>query len=298
MKENLISHRQAIKKLLREEELDEIKAKAQSCSKDKGGDLEFSAFQRTVLQKIFRGFTYQRCTTSTIVSGEDMTPIEISTVCLDLPEEVLINYMQFVQYDDLSPLVYKNPGRAISYAQLCLEENFEDHPFFVNHCKKFGIYRVISLGYRFPISQHTFTTFDYLGSENNKDWHYFDHTKLELASFPFALAWLYRQGRLDIGGLSSTFSLLEGLTESKLQNLRKFINSPQQSFEERGKSLGIDGSGLRADLNNTHKLVSRRLRGTENSGEPSNNKRLGELALHYDFLKMLEDHTKPLIGFQ
>jgi len=295
MSGELISHRRAIQKLLREEQLRHLFQIATELPFSKKGNTEFLAYQKEILQSVFLGFSYQYCITSTVVSNENMTPQELDCVLLNVPDEILLSYMQNIEYDELTPISLLNPGRALSYTDACQELDANKHPFFINHCSKFGIYRAITVGYNYPASRHTFITFDYLGDQSNTSWSRFDYTRLSLASFPFALAWLFRQNRMDLGELSRRFELLSGFSESKLQNLRKFINAPYQSFSEQGEGLGIKGSSLRADLNETHKYVRSRLEKYCRPEELDSSSRLAGLKLHYDFLKMLGDHTQEII---
>ena len=295
MSQNIISHRRAIQNLLKEDQLLDIRQMAIETPLSNIGNTEFLSYQREIIQNAFLGFTYQFCITSTVVSDENMVPQEIECVLLDLPEEIMVSYMNNLEYDELTPVSLLNPGRALSYTEACQDLDVSKHPFFVNHCSKFSIYRGITVGYNYPASRHTFITMDYLGDKDNIGWSKFDHTRLSIASFPFALAWLYRQGRMDIGELSRRFELLADFSEIKLQNLRKFINTPFQSFAEQGEALGIKGNSLRADLNETHKQVRNRFKKYCRPEEMDSMTRMAGLKLHYDFLKMLGDHTQELV---
>lgn len=261
----------------------------------KAGNVKFLQYQRQVFQSIFPGFTYEFCITSTVVSDTNMIAQEIECVLLDLPDEILVSYMQNAQDDPFTPLSLRNPGRAFSHSEVCQDLDLIRLPFFINHCSKFGIFRGITIGYNYPASRHTFITIDYLGGEANNNWAQFDHTRLSIASFPFALAWLLRQQRLDESELERCFDLLSGFTESKLQNLRKYINAPYQTFADQGKDLGISGGGLRTDLNDTLKKVRSKLAKYCRPNELESTMRLAGLQLHYDFLKMLGDHTQEIV---
>jgi len=291
----VISHRRSIQNLLKVEQLDNILKKSIETPTSKAGNVEFLEFQRKILQKVFPGFTYEFCITSTLVSDDNMVAQEIECALLNLPDEILASYTNNAEFDDLTPLSLLNPGRALNYTQVFQDKTVKEHPFFTNHCSKFGIHKGITVGYIYPASQHTFITFDYLGDEKNDAWNKFDHSRLGIASFPFALAWLYRQKRMDKAELTRCYDLLSGFSESTIQNLRKFIATPHLTFSEQGRDLGMQGNSLRADLNKTLNRVAPRLVKYCRPEEVNSTKRLAGLKLHYDFLKMCGDHTQELV---
>ena len=190
-------------------------------------------------------------------------------------------------------MVYANPGRALNYTQVCRAERIEDYPFFNKHCLKFGIHQAMSVGFLSPGHESTYLTFDYMGDEHNTSWVTFNHNKIELASFPFALAWFYRSGVFDELRLKKMFFLLSGLTESRLLNLRKYINAPMQSFEHQAADLGISASTLKEDLATIRDktIVKLGLKTDPNRNTPT---RL--LDQHYEFLSILKDHTTELVS--
>jgi len=283
----------AIKKLLTSESLGEILSMAKKVPVSPDGNLEFSAFQNRVFEDIFPDFTYEFCTTSQIKLSEKGDILDIVSVSWNLPDDCLMSYMQNAHLDELSPLVYANPGRALNYTHICRAERVQEHPFFVNHCLKYGIHHGISVGFLNPGHESTFLSFDYLGDENNIDWVPFDHIKIELASFPFALAWLYRSGIFDELRLKKMFLLLSGLSESRLLNLRKYINSPLQSFDQQATDLGITASTLKEDLAMIRDQTILKL---ELKTDPTRNTPTRLLDQHYGFLSLLGDHTAELKG--
>ena len=286
-------YKHAIKQLLVPDSLDEILRMAKKTPTTPQGDLAFSAFQNQIFEDIFPDFTYEFCATSQVKLTEKGDILNIVTVSWNLPDECLMSYMQHAHLDELSPLVYANPGRALNYTHICRVERVEDHPFFVNHCLKFGIHQGMSVGFLNPGHESTFLSFDYLGDENNVSWVPFDHIKIELASFPFALAWLYRSGAFDELRLKKMFLLLSGLTESRLLNLRKYINSPLQSFDQQAADLGITASTLKEDLATIRDKTILKL---ELKTDPSRNTPTRLLDQHYGFLNLLGDHTAELVG--
>lgn len=283
----------AIKRLLASESLDEIFRMAKSTEQTPEGDLAFAGFQNQIFEDIFPDFTYEFCTISQTKLSEKGDILDISTVSWNLPEECLASYMEHAHLDTLSPLVYANPGRALNYTHIWRAERLEDYPFFVNHCLKFGIHEAMSVGFLNPGHESTFLSFDYMGDENNVGWVPFNHVKIELASFPFALAWLYRAGVFDELRLKKMFLLLSGLTESRLLNLRKYINAPMQNFEQQASDLGIRASTLKEDLATIRDKTILKL---SIKTDPNRNTPTRLLDQHYGFLSLLGDHTTELIG--
>lgn len=282
----------SIKQLLAPNSLDEILRMAKNTPKTPEGNLAFSAFQNHMFEDIFPDFTYEFCTTSQIKLSEKGGLLDIVSVNWNLPDECLVSYMRHAHLDKLSPLVYANPGRALNYTHICRAELVEDHPFFVNHCLKFGIHHGMSVGFLNPGHESTYLSFDYLGDENNLGWVPFDHIKIELASFPFALAWLFRSDVFDELRLKKMFLLLSGLTESRLLNLRKYINSPLQSFDQQAADLGITASTLKEDLATIRDKTILKL---ELTTDPMRNTPTRLLDQHYGFLSLLGDHTTKLV---
>ena len=281
----------AVKNLLTRDSLDEILEMAKTIPVSPDGSLEFSTFQNQVFERIFPDFTYEFCTTSRIRLSEKGEMLDLDSVNWNLPDDCVASYMQHMHLDDLSPLVYANPGRALNYTQVCRNERLEDHPIFVNHCHKFGIHHAMSVGFFYPGHETTFLSFDYLGDKLNINWVPFNHIKIELASFPFALAWFYRFGIFDETRLKKMFFLLSGLTESRLLNLRKYINSPLQNFEQQAADLGIKASTLKDDL---AMIRDRTILKLEIKTDPNRNTPTRLLDQHYSFLNLLCDHTVEL----
>lgn len=280
-------YKNSVRDILQAEVLQSIIDTGKDLPVTSDGDLAFSSFQRDVLQKAFPGFTYEFCSTSTATTSDEGALVGITSVNLNLPDDVLMSYLANVQYDELTPLVYANPGRCLSYTHVCRKELVKEHPMFINHCHKYGIYHDISVGFIYPAHEDTFIVFDYLGGDHHENWAAFDHIKLELASFPFALTWLYRNKRLDFSKLQKMMNLLSGMTETRLLNLRKYINAPHQNLKEQAQHLGIQYGTLKESLG---KIKSQ----TFSSEELGNNMPLRALETPYSFLRMLGDHTAEL----
>ena len=285
-------YKHSIKRLLASDSLDEILQMAKATPVTPDGNLIFSAFQNRVFEDIFPDFTYEFSTVSQTKLSEKGDIIDISTVIWNLPDACLENYMEHAHLDTLSPMVYANPGRALNYTHICRAERLEDYAFFVHHCLKFGIHQAMSVGFLNPGHESTYLSFDYMGDEDNVDWVIFDHLKIELASFPFALAWFYRFGVFDSLRLKKMFLLLSGLTESRLLNLRKYINSPLQSYEQQATDLGIKASTLKEDLATVRDKTILKL---DLKTDPTRNTPTRLLDQHYGFLSLLGDHTLELV---
>jgi hypothetical protein len=285
-------YKHSIKTLLKSESLDEILETAKTTPQTSDGNLAFADFQNRIFEQIFPDYTYEFCTTSQIKLSETGEILGLSTVNWNLPDACITSYMEHAHLDGLSPLVYANPGRALNYTHVYQGDRLEDYPFFIEHCHKFGIHHAISVGFLYPGHESTFLSFDYLGDESNLNWMPFDHTKIELASFPFALAWLFRSGAFDEVRLRKMFLLLSGLTENKLLNLRKYIGAPLQSFEQQAQELGIKASTLKDDL---AVIRDRTILKLGIQTDPDRNTPTRLLDQHYGFFAMLGDHTAELI---
>lgn len=292
MKKPTSIYLRSIKNLLATDTLAEILEAAKDCPTTPEGDLEFSAVQARIFERIFPHFSYQYCTTSQMRLAETGEVLGLSSVNWNLPDNVVMSYLQHAHLDDLSPLVYANPGRALNYTHVCRDELVTEHPFFLAHAHKYNVHYVISVGFLHPGHENTFLCFDFMGDESNPEWVLFDHIKIELAAFPFALAWYFRSGIFDELKLKKMYHLMSGLTENKLLNLRKYINSPMQSYPQQAEDLGIRPSTLKEDLGVIRNALIEKLDLKTVAGRNTPNRILDQ---HYGFLQMLGDHTQPLI---
>ena len=285
-------YKHAIKKLLSPDSLDEIRHMAKAIPVTPEGDLTFSAFQNRVFEDIFPDFTYEFSTISQTKLTEKGEILGLSTVSWNLPDGCLESYLEHAHLDTLSPLVYANPGRALNYTHIWRAERIEAYEFFRKHCRKFGIHQAMSVCFLYPGHESTFFSFDYMGDENNVDWVPFNHIKIELASFPFALAWLYRSGVFDLLRLKKMFLLLSGMTENRLLNLRKYINAPMQSFDQQASDLGITAGTLKENIATIRDKTIEKLGLTT---QPNRNTPTRLLDQHYNFVSLLGDHTRELV---
>lgn len=296
MNSQIFSHRNAIKKIYSPENLVKIIKSANEFELTETGNFKFATFQRNILQNAFDGFTYDFGVTSIIETNSKNVPVDISCVLLGLPDDILDNYMKVAHLDPVTPVTYLNPGRAINYSRVVTKKLVYNHPFYKQHLSKYGIFCGISLCVLFPSHHDTFLTIDYLANEQNNSWDHFDHTRLELASFPFILALLYRRKLMDLKELKRRFLLLEGLTEHQLLNLRKFINSPDQSFDEQAADLGIKSGTLKDDLYNIRDVILPRVGSDKISVSKKSRTSLRKLESECSFFKLLGDHTQPIKG--
>ena len=120
------SDNHGVRDLLKSDCLADILGMAVKAPRSKEGDIEFSEFQRTILQKYLPKFAYQFSSTSAVTTSAKGALIEITSVNLNLPDEAVLSYIVNHQYDELSPLVYANPGRCLNYTYVCRQERFKD----------------------------------------------------------------------------------------------------------------------------------------------------------------------------
>lgn len=288
VKKPISKYRNSIKVLYAKSGLDDLLDQASKLPRTTSGDLEFSAYQQAIFQSIFPGLTYEFCTTSRVDLSEQYEIQELQTTIYNLPDEIIASYLANAHYDELTPISFNYAGRALNYTHVCRAELVEEHPFFQNHCLKFGIYHALTIAFLHPGHSKTLLTIDYMGDEDNRNWMRLPHVKIELASFPFALAWLFRDGKLDNGMIKRYFLLMEGLTENRLLNLRGFINNTGLNFTDLGKKLGVKASWLKEDLGNIRDEALEKL---DLVVPQAGNIPYRILDTHYGFLRMLGDHT-------
>ena len=285
------AHKNAVKNIYSAHSIQEIIEVTLKENLSKAGDDNFAKFQKTILEKCLPGFTYEFFSKSTASLCSEGGVLSMSAVNLNLPDEVLFSYLANYQYDELTPLIYANPGRSLSYTHVCPQELVEQHPMFINHCYKYGIYHDTAVGFIYPGHDKTFIVFDYMGDKGNTEWTNLDHTKLELCSFPFALAWLYRLGLFDESKFRSMLTTLVGFTESSLLNARKYINAPHQNLKDQATDLGIKYGTLKDSLGSIKTELIEKL---NLHVDASKNIPLRVLDKNLSFLEMMGDHTTPL----
>jgi len=273
--------------------LREINLWAKACLRGKFGDLEFSKIQKSVLEAHFPGFYFNYLTTSTVICDTQMMPVSTDVLCLDVHVALANGYLDVAKYDDMSPVSYFNAGRIISSDRIRPFQEWLNHPFYTKHCKKFDIARSMTLSFQNPERFMTFLAFEYLGTSDNKTWEIISHAQLELATFPFALAWFYRKGLMDEAALDQRFRSMEGLTEAQLTHIRKYVNSPELGFQCQAKDLNISSNWLKESLYNIRDTLAEKNKWDARPAGASQSS-LRPLEREYRFFEMLGNPTKTI----
>ena len=272
--------------------LDDIATWAQSSEFSIFGDIEFTGIQKKIIEGNFEDFSFNFLTTSLIACDQSYLPIETDVICLNIDDELAKGYEKVAEFDEVSPLAYLNSGKLINSEKLRSLEEWHEHPIYKLHCKKFDIDRGLTISFRNMERLRTFLAFEYLGSSHSQSWINIEQHYLELASFPFALAWLYRKGIIDDAALQRRFFALADLTERQLTHIRKYVNSPSQSFQEQALDLKISEPWLKENLYETRNQLTSRLNWTHAKRRTSST--LRQLEHEFQFMKMLGDPTTPL----
>ncbi len=261
-------------------------------------DVEFAKFQRDHLISIFRDFDYDKCTISLIETDGRTGTVDFETVLygIDAPvQEVMDNYAKFVEEDNLSKIVYANPGRVFLHSDV-YEGMFENYPIFKNHCAKYGIHKVCSVGFSLiPIDEY-FIAFDYMAGEQTKKWPGINVREIEYASFPFALAWLARKKRVGQKQLEQHFSALSGMTLKKLEKVRRFINSTAtEDLTDQAKSLKLKLAGYDSALYEIRDLIVSRFQEDFENVTSHKSLKLEVIKPYCFLLSMMKNQTLPII---
>ena len=196
--------------------------------------------QQEYLQKHLSGFKYDFATASIIRVDKHKRPLDVKSYLHNFSEPddvVLASYYEAIEHDHLSKLVYMNPGWALSHQDV-FPGPPENHAFFQQHASKFGFAKSYSLGFYQPLHDRVFLAFDYLGSIENPTWEAFDPEVLELASFPFALAWLHLSDHIGERVLEEHFAALSDLKPFQLAMVRVFINQPDIGLKKQADAFG------------------------------------------------------------
>jgi hypothetical protein len=196
-------------------------------------DLDFAAFHKETIEEVFAGFDVDFLAVSAIKVDHRLQPLGgFDCVPLGLPESIVRSYQEVADADVVAPALYSNPGRIVSQATVLSEDAWLDHRFFRDHCRRYDIQRALMFGVLYPGHARKFITVEYLGSPNNGSFPGVDGGLLELATFPFTLAWLLRKGAMDDAMLERRFHALADLTGGELAALRKYVNSPYSDLAE------------------------------------------------------------------
>jgi len=291
MKRNLV-----IEKLYQQQSLDEIYKTARTLPNDRFGHDAFSKFHKDMLEGLVTGFRINFLATSSIRLCRNFQPDGVQSILLNLPEKIVENYNNIAHHDVIAPVVYKNPGRIIKPDMIFNEDIWLNHPFFEAHCKLFDIHRAMMVGYLYPGKDWQYVTVEYLGTPDNLTWHEFDYEQLEMATFPFVLAWLYRNDALDDSRLARYFWALHDLTASELLHIRKYINCQHKQLKQQARELGIKEDTLKKSLYTIRDKVSYRF-DWETGVDRSSRKILNPFTFEYHFMKMLGDPTQMITTY-
>lgn len=268
---------------------------AKRCEKGELGDKEFSAIQRKIVEGHLAGFSFDFLTTSIINCDQNLAPVEANVVCLDIDASLATGYAEVAHYDEVSPLAYINSGKLVRSEKLRTLDEWRNHPIYQQHCKYYDIDKGLTISFQSPERHRTFLAFEYLASSDPHDWDKVDAHYLELATFPFALAWYFRKGMMDEAALERRFLAISDLTETQLTHIRKYVNSPDKSFREQSTDLNISEAWLKESMYEARKQLSSRMDWLTNSNRATVS--LRQLESEFSFFKMLGDPSADLRVF-
>lgn len=283
----------SLKNMYSAETLKEIALWAKVCQKGRFGDQEFSKIQKAIIESRFSDFSFDYLTTSTIVCDDKMLPAATDVLCLDVDEALAEGYIDVAHLDDVSPVSYVNLGRVILSDIVRPFKEWVNHPLYIHHCSKFDIARTLTISFQHPDWMRTYLAFEYIATSSNNSWQNISHAQLELATFPFALAWFYRKGFMDDAALSYRFMALEGLTEAQLTHIRKYVNSPESNFKTQASDLGISAYWLKENLYNVRDKLASKMKWERRPAKKTQNS-LKSLASEYRYFEMLGDPTESI----
>lgn len=273
-----IIHKNSIKALYKKQSLDEITNTAIGTTGFEEGAKAFSKFQQQRIHNLLPGFAYEYWSTMVATLSSMGQQTEIKTIDQNLSHETIPNYIEKFRDNEMTHLVYANPGRAFgNYTPIRGKALYP-------HSKSMDI----RLGYTLPGHDRTFIIFNFLGEVISAQCENLDLIELEIALFPFGLAWLYQSDKIDLSKFARYMSCIEGLTKSRFLNLRKYINAPHQTLSQQAEDLGIKPGTLKDSLREIRDNLSTKPQ--NNKPSPSNTPLRG-LEEHFSFLRMLGDHT-------
>ena len=267
-------------------------------------DYTFAAFQKSLLERVFRGFSYDKFSSSLIeaVSPEDNEgPKEMESVegvlwGFEQPqEEVLNSYVAASDHDHLSRLTYHNPGRLFLHTDV-FEGNFEDSPMCKEHCGKFDIYKDYSICFKLPACDDHYIAFDYIGGKKSMYWHDIKPDQLEYASFLFALAWLCRWNRIGKRTFQTHLIALEGVAGKRLEKLRRFTNRRlgEEDLRAQAESLNVGYKGYDGPLYDWRNTILERMgRDVAKLKQQEGGLPLEVMTPYIFLLGLMGDHTQP-----
>ena len=262
-------------------------------------DEGFAEFQRRHLKQAFPAFDYDRSTTSLIETQHETQTVSVESILMNFEaslEEVMASYMGAVDHDFLAKIVYANPGRLFLHTDV-LEGKLEQHPIFVLHCKKFDIYKDYAIGFNLIAADEYFIAFDYMGGKENTDWYSIDPVELEYASFPFALAWLFRRKWISRRIFEQHMIALAGLTRRRLDKLRRFINrKPGEDMGTQAESLGLRRTGYDDPLYEIRDEMLERFGEDVVALKAAGPLKLEAMEAYVSLLSLMKDQTLPVVA--
>lgn len=257
------------------------------------GQLEFAAFQRDLMQDCFGELRIDGLVITTVSVTSTLLPRELRCICLDVCPSIIDNYEALDLPDPFSQLVHQYPGRAIFNLALMSEAQWSSSPLYTEHCRLYGIYRIMRIGYRYPGRDRLFLSIDYTAGEKNSSWSSLEPGTMELASFPFALAWLYRHGAIDASRLEAYYDRIAGLSATQITYLRKYVNSPWQDLSAQAVDLGYSPGGYKQSLYALRDAVYDRLHQPHQTDGHDSFKSMRLIDYNYRFLTLMGDPSRP-----
>lgn len=284
----------SVRKMYSETSLNEIRNKTNDSLLS---DLAFAEFQKNHLAEIFAPFHYDKCTVSLIETDGKSEAVAVESVVLGIEDpldDVMASYMNAVEHDRLSELVYANAGRLFLHSDV-FEGEFEQYPIFKEHCVKFDIYKVYSVGFNQIAADEFFIAFDYMGGKQNSKWHSIDPVDLEYASFPFALAWLRRRKRIGKTVFEQHMTSLAGLTRRKLEKLRRYVNrTSYEDLSQQADSIGLKLKGYDDPLYTIRDEMLTKFGHDVETMKKEGSLKLEAMEQYCFLLNMMKDQSTPL----
>lgn len=260
--------------------------------RESGKDLaSFSAIQQSVMERHLTGFRYDRCITSVFESDSKGTPVSVDAYLHNFEQpdqEILDSYYAVADEDDVSKLIFLNPGWALSHEDVFLRP-LEDEPVYKKHTKKFGVSKAFSIGFLPPYLDNLFLSFDYLGAEENMTWNCFDPQTLEWASFPFALIWLYLVKKIGTSVLRQHLTAMSDLRVSQLDKLRVYMQHHGRPLTTQAKILSIQPQTYKEALAAIRDSVLPQFR---DDVEQNQRNKLALMQPYFELLKMTRDKSQ------
>lgn len=273
-----------------ESALEEILAAAVVSPGDPAQNAAFAEYQAQWLCNAIPGLRLDFFSASFVQTDIKGTATDIQCALWNLPDRIVENYWTVVDLDIMAPVVYNNPGRLIWNEDILPEQAWRSHPFFLKHCRQFGIHAALMINMRLPGRELTHITLEYLAGEDNRTFKILDRTQLENVTLPFAVSWFYRFGAIDLPVLKRMFELLKDLTSTELTFLRKYVSCPHLDLAAQAQDLGISYASYKQSLYQLRDELHLRIAPSYTSGvRPT----LRQLEAAYSFLRLLHDPAAP-----